>query len=354
MKSGTSTFDFRRTEVPAGGRRVAVLYGVILSVCGTLFFAGSAAEPSRFEESAWYFARTDTDSVVVNSSGLQAIRERESEARPLRSLARADTDSVRVTADEDVLRRDLRYRRDSLDVRAPDSSHVDSLSARPSSADSLGLRGVAAADTTDSTADTLRVLPFAPRLKRDSRSASLFGRSRRPLRPRISSNWKHQVELDTTSGRYIARESVAGGDVREPLSLDRQRYRDRRLKKGLNQNWTDLVAVRERQRQQRRRGGLGFNIVVPGGRQSAFTTIFGKPEVDLRVNGQADIRAGFDYRKSDQQVSVTGKAAQLDPDFKQDLRLGITGSIGDKMRVDVNYDTNNQFDFQNQLKLQYT
>jgi cell surface protein SprA len=122
----------------------------------------------------------------------------------------------------------------------------------------------------------------------------------------------------------------------------------------MRQNWSTLVEQRERQRQQRRRGGLGFNIVVPGGRQSAFTTIFGKPEVDLRVNGQADIRAGFDYRKSDQQVSVTGKAAQLDPDFKQDLRLGITGSIGDKMRVDVNYDTNNQFDFQNQLKLQYT
>ena len=46
--------------------------------------------------------------------------------------------------------------------------------------------------------------------------------------------------------------------------------------------------------------------------------------------------------------------AQIDPDFKQDLRLGITGTIGDKLRVDVNWDTNNQFDFQNQLKLEYT
>ncbi len=110
---------------------------------------------------------------------------------------------------------------------------------------------------------------------------------------------------------------------------------------------------RARQRERDGRGGLGFNIVVPGGQQSAFTTIFGQPTVDLRVNGQADIKAGFNYRKSDQQVAVTGRAAQVDPDFKQDLRLGITGTIGDKLRVDVNWDTNNQFDFQNQLRLQY-
>ncbi|MBT8399367.1 MAG: cell surface protein SprA, partial [Rhodothermia bacterium] len=46
--------------------------------------------------------------------------------------------------------------------------------------------------------------------------------------------------------------------------------------------------------------------------------------------------------------------AQLDPDFKQDLRLGINGTIGDKLRIDVNYDSQNQFDYQNQLKLHYT
>jgi cell surface protein SprA len=78
------------------------------------------------------------------------------------------------------------------------------------------------------------------------------------------------------------------------------------------------------------------------------------PEVDLRVNGQAMINAGFDYRRSDQQVAFTGSPSQLDPQFKQDLRLGIVGTIGDKLRVDVNWDTNNQFDYQNQLKLQYT
>src|SRR5690606_19357945 len=140
---------------------------------------------------------------------------------------------------------------------------------------------------------------------------------------------------------------------RDPLRLRYDDYRDYRLKSSLEYGWRDVMDQRARQRQRQSRGGLGFNIVVPGGQQSAFTTIFGKPTVDLRVNGQADIKAGFNYRKSDQQVAVTGWPSQVDPDFKQDLRLGITGTIGDKLRVDVNWDTNNQFDYQNQLRLQY-
>ena len=45
------------------------------------------------------------------------------------------------------------------------------------------------------------------------------------------------------------------------------------------------------------------------------------------------------------------RAARTDPTFKQDLNLAIVGSIGDKLTVDVGWDTNNQFDYQNKLKL---
>lgn len=262
-------------------------------------------------------------------------------------VAAADTDSVAATGDEDRL---LRARRASMSPDTTDERESRTVKQDSAATDTT----VLAQDTVATSADTLMALPFLPLFGRDDRLARTFARERRPLSTRPTSNWKHQIRLDSTSYRYVITETVGGANVRQPRVLDRESYRASRLRRGMQQNWATLIQQQERQRQQQRRGGLGFNIVVPGGRQSAFTSIFGKPEVDLRVNGQADIRAGFDYRKSDQQVSVTGKAAQLDPDFKQDLRLGITGSIGDKMRVDVNYDTNNQFDFQNQLKLQYT
>src|SRR5690606_14393787 len=55
-----------------------------------------------------------------------------------------------------------------------------------------------------------------------------------------------------------------------------------------------------------------------------------------------------------QQAAFTGQSSQVDPTFKQDLRLGIRGTIGDKLNVDVSWDTQSQFDYQNQLRLQYT
>lgn len=229
-------------------------------------------------------------------------------------IALADTDSVAV---------------DTLDV---DSLLVDSLFVP----------------------DSALVWDYIPAFKRDAWSATPRKRNRLVMSPSLGQWWRYDVEFDTLARAYTVREKVGEWDARYPVRLEFDEYRAARLDEDLDENWKELIIQRERQDEQRRRGGLGFNIVVPGGRQSAFRTIFGANEVDLRVNGTADIHAGFDYRKSDQQVSITGKPSQLDPEFKQDLSLGITGTIGDKLRINVNYDSRNQFDFQNQLKLEYT
>lgn len=230
------------------------------------------------------------------------------------AIARADTDSVAV---------------DTLDI---DSLAVDSLWLP----------------------DSALVWDYLPGYRTDSWTARLGPKDRLPFSPSQGRYWQYSVDFDTTAMKYTLREKVGREDVRFPLELDYATYRSVKLAHDLDQNWRELIVEQARDRDRRNRGGLGFNIVVPGGRSKAFSTIFGTNTVDLRVNGTADIRAGFDYRKSDQQVSVTGKPSQLDPEFKQDLSLGITGTIGDKLRINVNYDSRNQFDFQNQLKLEYT
>ena len=259
---------------------------------------------------------------LVTTAASWDVQEPQRAGRP---LAPADTDSVAVGV---ALR--------------PGSSLSGPVRSDSSLSDS---------SLSDSSASELvsRYLPSW----RGSRTATLFPR-RRPLMPELGAFWSREIELDSTRRHYVVRERVGEGDVRDPLRLDYDAYRRARLTQDLNQSFRELAEQRAIQRQQEGRRGLGVNIVVPGGRQSAFSTIFGKPQVDLRVNGQADILAGFDYRKSDQQIISTGRAGQLDPSFKQDLRLGITGTIGDKLQIDVNWDTNNDFDYQNQLKLQYT
>ncbi|PIQ63721.1 MAG: cell surface protein SprA [Bacteroidetes bacterium CG12_big_fil_rev_8_21_14_0_65_60_17] len=281
-----------RTDYPHGGssRTRSVLTGIVALFIVSMVLVSAAS--------------THSDVQLLRSEAL--------------FFTRSDTDSVRVSLTEPI----------------PDSLIADSIVLV--------------------FPDSGRVMQYIRRWQGELPSSSVFPRDTRPFFVPMGRVWRHEIEFDSTALAYRPKEKVGETEVRFPIYLDFDRYRDARLGYDLDQNWRTLIVARERARQRQNRGGVGINVVVPGGRQSAFTTIFGKPEVDLRVNGTADIAAGFDYLKNDQQVSVTGRSAQLDPQFRQDLSLGITGTIGDKLRINVKYDSSNQFDFQNQLRLEYT
>jgi cell surface protein SprA len=239
--------------------------------------------------------------------------------RPARLVAVSDTDSVQVDLPTDWTPADS--------LTAPDDS---------TRADSLRRQ---------------RLLErYLPRFRGDSRAAQISDR-RRPLLPPIGSVLRRQTELDSTEYAYTIRERVGETDVRVPVRVGIDAYAEARFERAKATNFESLV----QRRAQQQRTGIGplVNITIPGGRQSAFTTIFGKNEVSIRVNGSADINAGFDYRRSDQ-LAASGQGSRLDPNFRQNLRLSIIGSIGDKLRVDVNWDTENQFEYQNQVRLAYT
>ncbi|MEF8816739.1 MAG: cell surface protein SprA [Salinibacter sp.] len=232
-----------------------------------------------------------------------------------------------------------------LDLGRPSPGPRDT-STVPGRVDGISGRDGAALSVPSPPPDTGVVGRYLP--TRRGRSVRLFERTSPFLGPRTPTVDARSVTLDSTQNRYVLSDGTRiGGSV----GMDEQSYRRERYRANLQENWRTLAE----QRQQEDGGsGFGVNMVVPGGRGSAFSTVFGKPEVDLRVNGQADINAGFKYRKSDQQVNVTGDASQLNPNFKQDLRLGITGTIGDKLQINVDWDTQSQFDYQNQVKLNYT
>jgi cell surface protein SprA len=271
--------------------RLGVLFALVLAGAGTLLYPGFA--------------------LGVSGTG-PTLTPR----GPQRPVATSDTDSVAVGVRPHFL---------------------DSLRADTARADSL-------------PPDTGRAAVYAPRMR--ELPYARLGR-RNPFLPPLVGAWRTDVALDSTALRYRIRERVGDEDVRLPVTVGFDAYRALRRDLALDRTYRELLTQRARQTAQRR-GGLGLSIVVPGGRQSAFSTIFGKNEVSLRVSGQADINAGFESRYSERQQAVSSRGTQIDPAFQQDLRLGVVGTIGDKMRINVDWDTRNQFDYQNQVSLRYT
>ena len=237
------------------------------------------------------------------------------------------------------------------DSLLPDSLRLDSLVA-----DSLLEDSLVVADTFDLAE---RYFPRRDSLTRAREaSARLLPRAQtRPFARPPGSYWRQEVVLDSTGDalseyRYRARETVSGLDARVPVEADLTAYREVRRREDARATFRDLADQRAR-RQQAGRGGFGITLDIPGGDNSAFKNIFGKNEVDLRVNGNATVDLGFAYQQNEQQEAITGQGGRLDPDFGQELGLSVRGTIGDKLRIDVNYDTQNTFEFENQVKLLY-
>ncbi|MEM1043479.1 MAG: cell surface protein SprA [Bacteroidota bacterium] len=322
-----------RSTPPSEGR------ALLLTLVGSVALAGVCLLAAYDPSEAAPGAGSTLDRTTLLHHAVLALPATAPDLRSRRSLlVRRDTDTTGL-GPLDFLD----------DVLLADSSLADSLVEGDSvRADSLATL----ADTTEALPDTGFAARLLPPFRRDRYSASLAPRRRRALGAGLGTYWQRRVELDSVSSDYTITERVGEGDVRVPVRLGLDAYREQRLRLGLEDNYRDLVS--QRARQQQRRSGLGFDFDIPGGRNSAFAGIFGTNEVDLRVNGQANVDVGFAYRQNEQQEAATGQGGRVDPDFGQELGLGITGTIGDKLQINVNYDTQNDFDFQNQVKLTYT
>ena len=270
--------------------------------------------------------------------------------------APADTDSVAVVAPAAVAPDSVRLDSVRLDSVRLDSVRLDSVRIDTGAADSTARPvtvtfGDAPADTTDSLS---RARTYFPSSAAVGPTVAAVPRRLPGVRGRLGSYWRREVALDTASYVYRVREVVGDDDVRAPAALTLPEYLAARRQQALGEQFRTLAAQRDA-RQQRGAGGLGFAVDIPGGDQSAFRTLFGKNEVALTVNGTSNVDLGVRYDQSDRQQALSnGSTSPFAPDFGQDLNLNVAGTIGDKLAINVNYDTQSQFDFENQVSLVYT
>ena len=151
---------------------------------------------------------------------------------------------------------------------------------------------------------------------------------------------------------YFIEKMVSGYRSGAPAMYSFEEYTLLNKRNAIRSNWAQLNQE-SRQQESRRRGLLDFNIAVPGGSQSAFTTIFGRPEVNLRVNGVAQMNVGASIQQSEDPSLPPDQQTRIDPTFDQNLQLNIQGTIGDKLTIQTDWDTERAFEYQNRLNIVY-
>ncbi|HEX8299570.1 MAG TPA: cell surface protein SprA, partial [Rubricoccaceae bacterium] len=322
------------------------------------------AGPGAPRAARWTLAADTTDSTRTADS-LRAVAALEAGDLDLADSLFAVLGAPRAEAPRPTIAAGPPVAADTViaDTVAVDTAAADTSFAARALADTfaVALRPVlsAAADPdavpgdTVRTDSTRRALDYLPGIPTDGTGVAAVERRLPGIRGTRGSYWQRQTTLDSTEYTYTVREAVGGADVRVPAILTLEQFVAAQRRASLTSGFRTLAS--QRADRGRRRSGVGITVDIPGGEQSAFRTLFGKNEVDLTVNGRSNVNLGVAYNQSDLQDALSATpGGSLAPDFAQELNLNVAGTIGDKLRINVNYDTESQFNFENQVSLVYT
>ncbi|UYZ62737.1 T9SS outer membrane translocon Sov/SprA [Hymenobacter weizhouensis] len=217
----------------------------------------------------------------------------------------------------------------------------------------LGRQAPFAADTPRT--DTTRYRPSRrPRVAPQDRQGTPLAPQRRrsPLVLPLPNNVQLDVQPDDSLKNFDIRERLGESlDYRDPSRMSFQEY----------SRWQQQQAVRNYFRQRSAGGVVGDSGSAVARRLipkiylgPMADRIFGGSYVDIRPQGAVTLRLGARFNKNENPTLTLRQQRVGDFQYDQNLNLNLTGQIGEKLRLTFNYDTRAAFDFENNMKLDYT
>lgn len=161
------------------------------------------------------------------------------------------------------------------------------------------------------------------------------------------SNIETNIEYDPESGEYNINQTV-GEDMnfRPPTYMSFDEYQDYNATQSLRDYWREKSG--EQSEAQRKPLIPKLNI-----KSKLFETIFGGSTVEIRPQGSAELIFGINVSKIKNPALPAKQQTNTSFNFDQSIQMNVTGKIGEKMQLGVNYNTDATFDFENEMKLAY-
>ncbi len=158
------------------------------------------------------------------------------------------------------------------------------------------------------------------------------------------------IEYDPESGQYLIDEKIGDDFFRQPSYMSFDEYLDYKAKQQERQYFQRLAGINSAG------GQIGANV-DPIKKfdisKSLVDRLFGGTTVDLNPKGNIDLTFGYDYQYVANPVLLERQQRNGGFDFDMNIRMNMDGQIGEKLKLNTNYNTQATFDFDRQLKLQY-
>ena len=202
--------------------------------------------------------------------------------------------------------------------------------------------------------DSISKLPYTPSKQPTFTPKDRFGdpfsnrTSISPLVLQDPASLKLDVEIDTALN-YTIYEKIGDINFRPTTSMSFNEFNKYQTNQLIRDYWKDKSV------------GLDGESAVSGRRlipripiNPVLDRIFGGDYVDIQPNGFVNLDIGGRWQRSEDPSVPIRRQRTGNLNFNQQINMNVTGSIGDKLKVTASFDNNNTFDFQNDLKVEYT
>ncbi len=207
---------------------------------------------------------------------------------------------------------------------------------------------VTAAQPVDSArTDTLGRNDTLPYPIYDRRGSRLFDDRRHPLDLKEPSNITDSIVYDPETRQYYLLEKIGSFYYRKPSYLTYDEYLQLRARKQEQEYFRQRADVLSK---------LNYKLPRPRYQvtENLFDRIFGGGKVDIQPQGDINLMAGYQGQNIKNPALPERARRNGGFDFDMNANLNVVGNIGTKLKLPISYNTQANFDFENQLKLDYT
>lgn len=204
-----------------------------------------------------------------------------------------------------------------------------------------GINGAFAQDTTRAyTNDSLPYPIHDTRGDFFSHQRSIFDLSNPP-------NIKDSIAYDPATKRYTVYEKIGNRYYRTPTSYTYDEFMQIAGQKAE----TDYFKKRANTLNILNRGQVKPKLSIY---DNLFNRLFGNGKIEIQPQGNVDITAGYQGQNVKNPTLAEKARKNGGLDFNMATQLNVNANIGDKLKFPISYNTLANFDFTNQLKLDYT
>ncbi len=169
-----------------------------------------------------------------------------------------------------------------------------------------------------------------------------------PLYLQRPANIERKIEYDPLTKQYVISEKVGNAYYRLPKSMSLQEYVKYDFDQSVKNYWKG-------RRETEKQAEIESGSLIPQLRidSEAFTNIFGSNVIDIRPQGYVEVSFGYQSTFIDDDTRPEKLRRIPSFDFDQQINMSVTGKIGDKVDMRVNFNTEATFDYENKMNINY-